>query len=376
MTPRSPSAKNSTISGTVRLGRDPRVLARTLAKGNVAIIDRVDIDAASAEALANKAPACVINASPSLTGRFTARGAERLIARGIPLYDAADRTVLGIADGSQAVVAIAEEGDNATIDVDGTDIHLRAVTAEDVEEQLAKAPAGSALRVPEVTAGALDLIHRDGPALIEGGAVRGLDLDLAGKDVLVVAAGAGFERQLRTLRTAVKEMRMAVVTTGEAADAVAAVHRIGLIVGPFDGVSDDVLKKAERVVVHGESHTAAATRLGALGVRYVSSDSRLESADLAVAIAASAGARTIATVGLETTLPELIESPRGASALLARVAAGTAWIDGGMLARLYRPRWSRAQSWILIVIAVAALAGALTLHPEVRDLIDSWFGGS
>jgi len=376
MTRRSPSAKNSSIVGTVRLGRDPRVLARTLAKGNVAIIDRIDIDAASAEALANKAPACVINASPSLTGRFTARGAERLIARGIPLYDATDRSVLGIADGSQAVVTLAEDGDDAMIAVEGTDIELRAVTAERVEERLATAAAGSALRVPEVTAGALDLVHRDGPALIEGGAVRGLDLDLTGKDVLVVAASAGFERQLRSLRTAIKEMRLMVMTTGEAADAVAAIHRVGLIVGPFDGVSDEVLKKAERVVVHGESHTAAATRLGALGVRYVSSDSRLGSADLAVAIAASAGARTIATVGLETTLPELIESPRGASALLARVAAGTAWIDGGMLARLYRSRWSRVQSWILVVIAGVAVAGALTLHPEVRDLIDSWFGES
>lgn len=376
MTRRSPSAKNSSIVGTVRLGRDPRVLARTLAKGNVAIIDRIDIDAASAEALANKAPACVINASPSLTGRFTARGAERLIARGIPLYDATDRSVLGIADGSQAVVTRAEDADDATIAVEGTDIELRAVTAERVEERLATAAAGSALRVPEVTAGALDLVHRDGPALIEGGAVRGLDLDLTGKDVLVVAASAGFERQLRSLRTAIKEMRLMVMTTGEAADAVAAIHRVGLIVGPFDGVSDEVLKKAERVVVHGESHTAAATRLGALGVRYVSSDSRLGSADLAVAIAASAGARTIATVGLETTLPELIESPRGASALLARVAAGTAWIDGGMLARLYRSRWSRVQSWILVVIAGVAVAGALTLHPEVRDLIDSWFGES
>lgn len=376
MTPRSSSPKDNTISGTVRLGRDPRVLARTLSKGNVAIIDRVDIDAASAEALANKAPACVINASPSLTGRFSARGAERLIARGIPLYDAADRTVLGIADGSHAVVSVAEDGDGATITVDDTEVELRAITADHIEEQRDKAPDGSALRVPELTAGALDLIHRDGPALVDGGAVRGLDLDLTGKDVLVVAAGAGFERQLRTLRTAVKELRMVVITTGEAADAVAAIHRIGLIVGPFDGVSDEVLKKAERVVVHGESHTAAATRLGALGVRYVSSDSRLEPADLAVAIAASGGARTIATVGLETTLPELIESPRGASALIARVAAGTAWIDGGMLARLYRSRWSRTQSWILVVIAVAALAGALTLHPDVRDLLETWFGGS
>jgi len=81
-------------------------------------------------------------------------------------------------------------------------------------------------------------------------------------------------------------------------------------------------------------------------------------------------------VGMATTLPELVESARGASALLARVAAGQAWIDGRMLARLHRSRWSRTQTWILVVVAVGALAGALTLHPDVQDLMDRLLGSS
>jgi len=309
----------------------------------------------------------VVNASPTLSGRFEARGAERLVSRGVELFETDDRRAIAIADGSHLSIARDEDGDGATLTVNDDQIPLRRLTEASVRTLLDRAHEGAALRLPELTAGALDLVHRDGPALVDGGAVRGVDLDLTGKDVLVVTAAAGFERELRALRIAVREMKMAVIATGDAADAVARHHHINLIVGPFDGVEDEVLARADRVVVHGESHAVAATRLGALGVRYVSSESRLDSADLAVAIAASSGARTIATVGLETSLGDLIDSPRGASALLARVAAGPAWIDGRLLARLYRPRWSRAQGWILAAVAVVAVGAALALHPAVRE---------
>lgn len=336
-------------------------------KGQIAVIDRIDLDAVSAEALAAREPAAVVNASPTLSGRFEARGAERLVARGIPLFETDDRRAIAIADGSGLTILRDEDGDGATLTANEDEIPLRRLTEDSVRALLDRAHEGAALRLPELAAGALDLVHRDGPALVDGGAVRGLELDLTGKDVLVVTAAAGFERELRALRTVARELKMPVISTGDAADSVAAHHHINLIVGPFDGVADEVLARADRVVVHGESHAVAATRLGALGVRYVSSESRLDSADLAVAIAASSGARTIATVGLETSLGDLIDSPRGASALLARVAAGPAWIDGRLLARLYRSRWSRTQGWILTGVAVLAVGAALALHPAVRD---------
>lgn len=368
-------ASSSALVGTTRVGRDPRAVARTLKRGQVAIVDCVDLDAGAAEALARHAPACVVNASPSLTGRLVMRGAERLLALGVPLFDAGDRAVVAVPDGAACTIARGEDG-AATFTSDGFDVTLTEVTADAVEERLAQARAGSALRVPELAAGALDLVRRDGPALVDGGAVRGLDLDLEGRDVLVVGAGPGFESQLAASRRAIKDLKMAVIATGDAADAVAAKHRIDVVVGPFEGVSDEVLARASRVVVHGESHAVAATRLGSLGVRYVSSESRLASEDLAVAIAASGGARTIVTVGLEASVTELIDSPKGASALLARMAAGSAWIDARTLVRVHRSRWTRLQGWLLVLVAAGALAGALSLHPSVRDAVSSLVGGS
>jgi len=363
----------TTFSAPLRVGHDPRALARRLERGDIAVIDRSDLDAASAELLADREPLCVINVSPSLTGRFEARGAARLAARSIPLIDAPDRSLIAAADGDEASIDFTVEPDAdgplAVVTKGSEKIECRVVDVALIERQLAEAKTGAASRVPRLTASALDLVQRDGAALADGNVVPHLDLDLAGKDVLVVTAGPGYKDQLASLRSVVRDLSPIVIVTGDAANDVAEQHRIDVIVGPLESVSDAVLERASRVVVHGESNAVSTTRLGALGVRHVSSDSRLESADLAVALAASAGARLIATVGIDTAIPELVDSARGASALLARVAAGPAWIDGRTLARLYRSRWTRVQGWLVVLLAALALAAALALHPQVRDLV-------
>ncbi len=363
----------TTLSAPLRVGHDPRALARRLERGEIAVIDRSDLDAASAELLADREPLCVINVSPSLTGRFEARGAARLGARSIPLIDAPDRSLIAAADGDEASVDFTVEPDAdgplAVVTTGSRKVECRVVDVALIERQLAKAKTGAASQVPRLIASALDLVQRDGAALADGDAVPHLDLDLADKDVLVVTAGPGYKDQLASLRDVVRDLSPIVIVTGDAANDVAEQYRIDVIVGPLEGVSDEVLERASRVVVHGESNAASMTRLGALGVRHVSSQSRLESADLAVALAASAGARLIATVGIDTAIPELVDSARGASALLARVAAGPAWIDGRTLARLYRSRWTRVQGWLVVALAALALAAALALHPEVRDFV-------
>jgi uncharacterized membrane-anchored protein len=360
----------------VRVGHDPRALSRRLRRGDIAIIDKADLDAASAEMLADRSPGCIINASPSISGRFQSRGAERLAARGVTLVDVVDRAVLAATDGETVTIDLASAEGGATVAIGGTTFEGVVVDSAYVKERLAAAMPGAGLRVPHLVASALDLIHRDGPALVEGRSVPDLELNLSDRDALVVTAGPEFKMQLKALERAIRDLNLVVIVTGDAADAVAENHRIDVIVGPLDGVSDEVLAGAKEVVVHGESLAVAATRLGSLGVRHVASESRLSSEDLAVAIAASAGARMIATVGIESSLADLVDSHRGSSSVLARLAAGPAWIDGRMLARLHRSPWSRLQRWLLVFIAAASLAAALSLHPVVRAAIERLVGGS
>src|ERR1700742_1687480 len=76
------------VSGVARLDRRTTRLAGRLNPGDIAIIDHVDLDRVTAEALAAARPAMVINAQPSISGRYPNLGPEVLITHGIALVDA------------------------------------------------------------------------------------------------------------------------------------------------------------------------------------------------------------------------------------------------------------------------------------------------
>src|SRR5690606_14838128 len=60
----------------------------------IAIIDHVDIDRVSGEALAACAPAAVINIAASISGRYPNMGPRILVEAGVPLVDNASPELL------------------------------------------------------------------------------------------------------------------------------------------------------------------------------------------------------------------------------------------------------------------------------------------
>src|SRR3954451_8269615 len=81
------------VTGTVRLDRRTKNLTKRLRPGDVAVIDHQDIDRVSADALVGCRVAAVVNAAPSISGRYPNLGPEILINAGIPLLDDVGREV-------------------------------------------------------------------------------------------------------------------------------------------------------------------------------------------------------------------------------------------------------------------------------------------
>src|SRR5215212_4591486 len=80
-------------AGTARLDRRTKNLTKRLRPGDIAVIDHVDIDRVSADALVACRVAAVVNASQSISGRYPNLGPEILISAGIPLLDDVGREV-------------------------------------------------------------------------------------------------------------------------------------------------------------------------------------------------------------------------------------------------------------------------------------------
>src|SRR5690606_31223862 len=75
------------VSGVARVDRDTQRLLRRIGPGEIAILDALDLDRVTAEALVRAEVAGVVNASPSISGRFPNLGPEILVGAGIPLID-------------------------------------------------------------------------------------------------------------------------------------------------------------------------------------------------------------------------------------------------------------------------------------------------
>src|SRR4029079_7690821 len=76
------------LTGVVRLDRRTKNLTKRLRPGEIAVIDHVDIDRGSAEALVGCGVGAFVTVAPSISGRYPNLGPEILLAAGIPLIDA------------------------------------------------------------------------------------------------------------------------------------------------------------------------------------------------------------------------------------------------------------------------------------------------
>src|SRR5919112_3110316 len=90
------------VGGTVRLDRRTKNLTKRLRPGDIAVIDHVDIDRVSADALVSCRVGGVVNAAASTSGRYPNLGPEILVAAGIPLLDGVGEKVFEIvSDGTK-----------------------------------------------------------------------------------------------------------------------------------------------------------------------------------------------------------------------------------------------------------------------------------
>ena len=75
------------VIGPARLDRRTKNLTKRLRMGEIAIIDHVDLDRVGAEALLRQQVAAVVNAAPSISGRYPNLGPQLLVEAGMPLLD-------------------------------------------------------------------------------------------------------------------------------------------------------------------------------------------------------------------------------------------------------------------------------------------------
>ncbi|WP_457026242.1 putative cytokinetic ring protein SteA [Geodermatophilus sp. SYSU D01119] len=366
------------MSGTVRLDRRTKNLTKRLRPGDIAVIDHVDIDRVSADSLVAARVGAVVNAAPSISGRYPNLGPEILTAAGIPLVDGVGKEVFGaLKEGAQVRV----EG-NVLYGPDGQPVATGTEqTPDTVAAAMADAKAGLSTQLEAFATNTMEYMKRERALLLDGVGVPDVRTAIEGRHVLVVVRGYDYKEDLQALRSYIRDYRPVLVGVDGGADAlVEAGYQPDMIIGDMDSVSDHVLRSGAEVVVHAyaDGRAPGLQRVQDLGVDAITFPAAATSEDIAMLLADEKGAKLIVAVGTHATLVEFLDKGRGgmASTFLTRLRLGGKLVDAKGVSRLYRSRISTAALVVLVLAALVAIVAAVAVTTAGRIyldlLVDQW----
>ncbi|GAA0396808.1 MULTISPECIES: putative cytokinetic ring protein SteA [Micromonospora] len=374
---RARNAEPGQILGTARLDRRTKRLVGRLRPGDIAVIDHVDLDRVAADSLVAVGVGAVLNAKPSVSGRYPNLGPEVLVANGIPLLD----------DLGEGIFERIREGD--TVRIDGNTVFLNddpvahgsLQDAESVAKAMTDAREGLSVQLEAFAANTMDYLKQERDLLLDGVGVPDIVTEVQGRHCLIVVRGYDYKADLDVLRPYIREFKPVLIGVDGGADAlVEAGYTPDMIIGDMDSVTDDVLRCGAEVIVHAypDGRAPGLPRVNGLGVSAVTFPAAATSEDLAMLLADEKGASLIVAVGTHATLVEFLDKGRGgmASTFLTRLKVGGKLVDAKGVSRLYRQGISGSSLLLLVLSAVAAMASAVavsTVGKAYLGVVSEWW---
>ncbi|NUR75897.1 MAG: hypothetical protein HOQ28_06390 [Thermoleophilia bacterium] len=357
--------------GHARLDRRTKDLTKRIGPDDVAIIDHADLDRVSAEELVEAGVRVVVNVSPSQTGRYPNPGPLELVRGGVRLIDVPGADLFDqVSDGELLSVRGASVYRNGTCLAQGRMLGEHELQTALNEQRMRV--TGALRAFAENT---LEYLRDEGRLLTEGIELPALKTRLRDRHVLVVARGPGHKRDLRMVRTYVREYRPVLIGVDGGADAIVeAGWRPHLIVGDMDSVSDQTLRGGAEIVVHAYrgGQAPGAERLQRLGVPFHAVSVPGISEDVAFLLAYEKGAQLIVAVGTHFNLIEFLERGRAgmSSTFVTRLKVGEILVDAKGVSRLVAHRVGLWPLAVLAVVGLLAIVVAVLASPALRSIIE------
>ena len=360
------------LLGHARVDRDIDRLLRRVSPGDIVFIDALDLDRVTADALVDAGVVGVVNASPSISGRYPNLGPEVLVANNIVLIDNAGPEIFKkIKDGAKVRLH-----DGGVYHGDRRLVHGVERTDEEISDLMHDAKTGLVAQLEAFAGNTIEFIRSESPLLIDGIGIPNIDVDVYRRHVVVVSDGPGAADDLKALKPFIKEYQPVLVGVGAGADILReGGYRPQLIVGNPDQMSADVLKCGAQVVLPADAdgHASGLERIQDLGIGAMTFPAAGSAADLALLLVDHHGASLIVTAGHSANIEEFFDRTRvqsNPSTFLTRLKVGEKLVDAKAVATLYRNHISGGAIALLILAVLLAVIAALWVSRADTVVID------
>jgi uncharacterized membrane-anchored protein len=358
------------FSGIARLDRRTKRLVKRLGPDDIAIIDHRDIDRASAEELLESRVRVVFNVSPSVTGRFPNVGPLSLVRGGIRLIDCPGAELFeDVKEGESLVVR------GAGLYRNGTRLAAGHVHTEDeLERALAEQRARVTDALESFAENTLHHVRDESKLLSEGVQIPQLKTSFRDRHALVVARAPEAKRDLRIVRSYIREFKPILIGVDGGADRLLeAGYSPDVVVGDMDSVSDKALRSGAEIVVHAYAGGRAPgrERVDRLGLPSALLPAPGMSEDVAILLAYEKGAELIVAVGTRFNLTEFLERDRAgmSSTFLTRLKVGDILVDARGVSRLFRARAGVGPLLAFVGAGLAAIVAAVAVSSDLQRFL-------
>lgn len=368
---RSRARRGPGVVGRARVGKRTKDLTKRLEPGDIAIIDHADIDRVAADGLIDAGVAAVVNASPSISGRYPNGGPMRLVKAGVLLVDDVGSSIMdAVADGQQVrldagAVLVGEDELGAG--------HVLGV--DEITRRMEEARAGIGHELQRFAENTLEYVRQEAELVFAPIVLPKLRASFAGRHALVVVRGLDYKQDLRVLRSYIREFQPVLIGVDGGADALLEVGLTpDIILGDFDSVSARGMEVGAEHVhhVHPDGRNPGFEELQAFGKPYVEFVVEGTSEDAAMLLAYEGGAKLIVAVGTHDTMVEFLDKGRAgmSSTFLTRLRLGPMLVDAKGVARLYEPTVRRGDLLLMVAAALLVMVVIALVSEPVRVLLD------
>ena len=358
--------------GPARVDRRTKDLIKRLDGGEIAVIDHEDIDRVAADGLVEAGVVAVVNASPSISGRYPNLGPLRIVEGGVVLVDLVDPGLLDrVLEGDDLRLVGGElwRGDELL----GTGV---VRDRDEIEAAMEVARASIGVELERFAENTLEYIRREARPTFEPIELPPLRTRFRGRHALVVVRGYDYRSDLVALKPYIKEYRPVLIGVDGGADALLEIgFRPDVIIGDFDSVSESTLATAKDLVhhVHPDGRAPGREQLLEWGVDYEEFVVEGTSEDVAMLLAWEAGAQLIVAVGTHATMVEFLDKGRKgmASTFLTRLRLGPVLVDAKGVSRLYEGRVRRRDVLFLVAAALLVIMVVVIVARPIHTLFDA-----
>ena len=357
------------VQAPVRVGRRTKDLVKQLQPGEIAVIDHADLDRVAAEGLVEAAAVAVLDAAPSMTGRYPNYGPLLVVASGTVLVD----------DLGAALLDVLNDGDVVTV-VDnqvwrGGELLATGALRElnELEARVEQARHTMGAELERFATNTLQYLRGEHHLATDDPDLPPVKVSFRDRHALVVVRGVDYREDLAALKRSgyLREVKPVMIGVDGGADALLEQGlKPHIIIGDFDSVSDAAIRCGAELIVHAylDGKAPGADRLQAAGLPYEQFETAGTSEDIAMLLAHELGAQLIVAVGTHNSMEEFLDKGRAgmASTFLVRLRVGASLVDAKGVNRLYRPVVKTRDISVLVIGALAALLAVTLVNEPLR----------